>query len=950
MTSPENQQKVVKIVQELLSEEEDPTSITPALIEDKIDLVVRMNPRWGEALDRDAVTDELIRRFSLWIGQDSSLINNVGHIQWLNSARKKDWRYWQRYREWMEKSISPKAVEALDLSTDRVLGMLEDPLREGTWDRRGLVVGHIQSGKTGNYTGLICKAADAGYKIIIVLAGLHNNLRAQTQMRLDEGFLGFETKPSPQDIRIIGVGEIDGDPSIRPNYATNRSEKGDFNTQLAMNLGITPEQRPWLFVVKKNKTVLERLYFWIRNHVANVQDPETGRKIVTNLPLLLIDDEADHGSVDTGEQLFDAEGLPDKEHEPKAINRLTRRILHSFARSAYTGYTATPFANIFIHERGETLEEGLDLFPASFITNLAAPSTYVGPARVFGLQANGARTAGLPLVREFEDYASSQDARTGWMPQRHKNGHRPLYEGQDVLPPSLVEAIDAFLLACAVRNLRGQHMQHSSMLVHVTRFNSVQQAVMSQVQSHLRHLKQRLVRGIDSEQILSRLHVLWESDFLLTSGKLRKECTDLAVPEMPQWEEVEAALPDAIADIEVRMINGTAKDALDYADQNGAALKVIAIGGDKLSRGLTLEGLCVSYFLRASRMYDTLMQMGRWFGYRPGYLDICRLYTTSELVEWFGHIADAGEELRQEFDLMAESGSTPREYGLKVQSHPVLMVTSQLKMRTARNLMLSFSGRLVETISLYREPKVLEGNLEAARRLVLSLKDPSEKNPIRMRNGSKQEWSGYVWNRAPASEVISFLREYRTHPAAYKVNGPLLADFIHSLTGDHELTSWTVALIGGGVGESAELVDGIQVDMLKRKPNGQHSDRYSIGRLLSPRDEAIDLDEQAWVAALAETRRAWRSDPGRLQDSGEPDDPNGPAIRKIRGFGAEGVPARPDTGLFLLYVLDPKEAELSDGTSPVIAFGISFPGSNSGSKVEYKVNNILWEQEYGPAD
>jgi len=178
----------------------------------------------------------------------------------------------------------------------------------------------------------------------------------------------------------------------------------------------------------------------------------------------------------------------------------------------------------------------------------------------------------------------------------------------------------------------------------------------------------------------------------------------------------------------------------------------------------------------------------------------------------------------------------------------------------------------------------------------------------------------------------------------------LLADFIHSLTGDHELTSWTVALIGGGVGESAELVDGIQVDMLKRKPNGQHSDRYSIGRLLSPRDEAIDLDEQAWVAALAETRRAWRSDPGRLQGSGEPDDPNGPAIRKIRGFGAEGVPARPDTGLLLLYVLDPKEAELSDGTSPVIAFGISFPGSNAGSKVEYKVNNILWEQEYGPAD
>src|SRR3546814_7333406 len=123
-------------------------------------------------------------------------------------------RYWQRYREWLERQLSYKVVDALDASTDAILEQLEDPERKGIWDRRGLVVGHVQSGKTGNYTGLICKAADAGYKIIIVLAGLHNNLRSQTQMRLDEGFLGYETKPVSDDIRIIGVGEIDGDPAI----------------------------------------------------------------------------------------------------------------------------------------------------------------------------------------------------------------------------------------------------------------------------------------------------------------------------------------------------------------------------------------------------------------------------------------------------------------------------------------------------------------------------------------------------------------------------------------------------------------------------------------------------------------------------------------------------------------------------------------------------------------
>jgi hypothetical protein len=303
-TTNEAQQKVVKFVQELLLEEADRSAITPALIEERIDAVVHMQPKWGDGLDRQAVIDELIRRFSLWIGRDAALRNDANHVQWLDSARKRNWRYWQRYREWLERKLSFKAVEALDHSTDTVLSLLEDPEREGPWDRRGLVVGDVQSGKTGHYTGLICKAADAGYKIVIVLAGLHNNLRSQTQMRLDEGFLGFETSYDIDDIKIIGVGEIDGDPAIRPNFATNRSDKGDFSTAIAKNLGITPEQRPWLFVVKKNKTVLDRLFTWIRDHVANTQDRTSKRKVVTHLPLLLIDDEADNASIDTGELLL----------------------------------------------------------------------------------------------------------------------------------------------------------------------------------------------------------------------------------------------------------------------------------------------------------------------------------------------------------------------------------------------------------------------------------------------------------------------------------------------------------------------------------------------------------------------------------------------------------------------------------------------------------------------
>ncbi len=945
---------VVKFVQELLVGDNQKQSITPALIAEKIDQIVKAIPYLNENLDRKAVTDELIQRFSMWIGKDTTIKDEANHIPWLNVARKKDRRYWQRYREWLETRLSPKAVNALDESTDSVLELLEDPRREGIWDRRGLVVGHVQSGKTGNYTGLICKAADAGYKIIIVLAGLHNNLRAQTQIRLDEGFLGFETSASQESIRYTGVGRAGIDADIRPSCVTTRAEKGDFNTRVARQLAIAPEKRPWLFVVKKNKTVLKRLYEWIRNHVADSQESKTMRKWVTQKPLLVIDDEADHASVDTGEQVFDETGQPDEEHEPTAINGLIRKILHSFSRSAYVGYTATPFANIFIHERGETRDEGRDLFPAAFIINLAAHSNYIGPARVFGLPSSEGRRNNLPLVRMIND-RNGKDLRDGWMPEGHKNGHRPLYEGRDELPPSLIEAIDGFVLACALRVLRGQGRDHSSMLIHVTRFNSVQKEIHRQVKKHVTHMRQRVHRQIDQREILEQFYALWEKDFVPTTTSIQQEYPDLVPFQSITWGQVIEIIPDVLEDIDVRMINGTAKDALDYTENQGHGLKVIAIGGDKLSRGLTLEGLCVSYFLRASRMYDTLMQMGRWFGYRPGYLDLSRLYTTSELVEWFGHITDAAEELREEFDLMAASGGTPREYGLKVQSHPVLMVTSRVKMRTAKNLMLSFSGQLLETVAFHRNPEILRKNFVALESLLAGQGKADEENPKRKRNDEWHQWKGYLWQNVPSSEVISFLLAYKTHPASYKVNSQLIAEFIASMNRAGELVQWTIALIGGGSGAEQRLSPDLAIDMVKRKAERTDVDLYSIGRLLSPRDESIDLDENAWKAALTMTQTAWKPDAGRgeLEEaSNVPKIPNGPSIRRVRGFGAEGIVAHPEQGLLLLYLIDPLEAQsgFQPATPPVAAFGISFPGSNTDLKIEYKVNNVLWEQEYGPSE
>ncbi len=354
-------------------------------------------------------------------------------------------------------------------------------------------------------------------------------------------------------------------------------------------------------------------------------------------------------------------------------------------------------------------------------------------------------------------------------------------------------------------------------------------------------------------------------------------------------------------------------------------------------------------------MYDTLMQMGRWFGYRPGYIDLCRLYTTGDLVEWFRHIADASEELREEFDAMAESGATPREYGLKVQSHPVLLVTSPLKMRTARNLQLSFSGESMETVALHRDPALLRRNLDAADRLIASMGKPSEIDPRRMRNGAVQEWKGsFLWNGVLADTVADFFSAYATHPKARKVNSALLNEFVRKMAAAGELTSWTVVLLGGG--EGGEHVFGGNASLSKmptRAPDPEIQDRYSIGRLLSPRDEAIDLDEAAWKAALDLAIKTWKPDPARQKDGVQPTPPTVPyglSIRRVRGDGAEGVPPARERGLLLLYALDLKLKAADGSDLPVIAFGASFPTSHSGTVVEYQVDHLLWETEYGPAD
>lgn len=910
----------------------------------------------------DQIVAELRHLFSVTAEAGTVLDDPINHVPWYPARRASiTWRFWNRYVTFLERDFGmpPAVVTNLDALTSMVLERLEDPSRGGAWDRRGMVVGSVQSGKTANYTGLICKAIDAGYKLVIILAGIHSNLRAQTQLRVDEGVLGFDTQKNRRlnaDNRWIGVGKLPGE-RLHVHSLTSSAENGDFNKGIADQIGVMLGGDPVILVVKKNSALLGNLLKWVL-HVHGHEDPSNGRRIVSGVPLLLIDDEADNASINT-------KAKPGSNVDTvTAINGGIRHLLDAFEKSAYVGYTATPFANIFINPEMESPLHGLDLFPRSFIINVKPPSNYVGPSKVFGL--TGDTDAGipaadsLPIIEEIADYATA-------FPPKHKKDHVPAS-----LPDSLRKAIRCFILTCAARRARGQGNKHNSMLIHVTRFVNVQEHVVELARQEINGLKKRIEFG-DGERkptIRDELRELWESEYVPKSAAMAEDAGPLV-----SWSDADRELHNAAAKIAVMPINGYAKEALDYREHEEDGLSVIAVGGDKLSRGLTLEGLSISYFLRTTRMYDTLMQMGRWFGYRPGYLDLCRLFTTRQLRSWYRHIALAEVELRREFDYMVDAGLTPENYGLRVRTHPAGMIVTALnKMSHGRTLELSWSGVLSQTTQLPKEADKIAANVRATETLLLGAGKPT--------TGTERDTR--IWREVDAEKVARYVESLLFPPAAARASGEQLATFIRkqSSKGPAELTRWTIALISHSRApvERHRLLAGFQIGLVERSPESQT--RTTIGlkkaNILNPADESIDFTSQAfsrewcdaisgkleladdaeWLAgqvdktaldvALDLTRRWQKMSPPKVRKppSGEPSRPNGRVLRTLR---------RERDGLLLIYpVMSPTTVKDDNGRvestgldstgQPIIGIALSFPVSATTLGVEYRVNTV-WGSE-----
>lgn len=867
------------------------------ITKDAIDRVVQNIGLLGE-IDREQLRTALLANFEVVIG-DASALEDDGHIRWYE--RKKpdlDFYYWNRYRELLQHQGLPNTVIAkMDQTTDRILGLIDDPNRPGNWDRKGLVLGHVQSGKTSNYLGLVNKAADAGYRVIIIIAGVHNALRNQTQHRTDQGFIGLDSTNigKPGGKKHIGVGLLNSNRTA----GSFTSTQGDFNKATAnkVNFPLTNSNEPIVFVIKKNTKIIRILIDWLQHYSG------TGSAQRIDLPLLLIDDEADNASINTS-----------KPGEVSRINRQIRELLSVFTRSAYIGYTATPFANIFIDPDNDDELLGQDLFPRDFIVSLEAPNNYVGPAKVF--TDEGVHSP----VRSIDDHWNL-------IPSSHKKDLSP-----DQLPESLKTAIRSFILARAIRIRRGDGNQHSSMLINPSPYVAVQQRVSDLVLEYVSNMQNgiRVYGGKTSEQgkkypLFGELFSTWKAEF-----------SDLEIG----WDDIYPHLREAVDPVQVTDINSKSSGRLNYTEAVDSPIHVIAIGGYSLSRGLTLEGLTTSYIIRNSRSYDTLFQMGRWFGYRPHYEDICRIWMTEQMVGWYEHISESVEELRADLRRMEQVGARPIDFGLRVRSHPeFLTVTARNKMGASETITasLSLDGKAVETSKLSWKQEDLGANRDYAIQLAEEL--ISEKGPPSQIGGT------HLWTGVDSELVEKFLNLWKNPAQALNSDPDLVLKFIRARKDVLGLATWDIAFTGrnsfGSKNEkepvNATSIYPFEVIMQNRSKGRNNSNlpHYIAvtdrNRVLSPSHEYLGLAADVVDELKSETgSRGVR----------------GPAIRARR--------KRPLLLVHTLQILESKnEATLRpDGIAqplnkePVIAWTISFPAGNQPTPgVEY-VANRQWLRDF----
>lgn len=831
------------------------------------------------------VRNQIHSEYAITLDKGVSIVYNF-KPWYINRKKDLDMKYWDRYKQYLinDKNFSVPTVNTMDIVSDELTDLLGDP-EQFSFQRRGLIIGDVQSGKTANYSGLICKAADVGYKVIVLLTGTIEKLRSQTQKRIDEAFTGRDSDAMlKQKTDYIGVGKYDK----TLNAISFTSKSNDFKYKQAASLGMSLDSTndPIIFIIKKNPKSLRNLIDWFRTNNNN-------QKI--NKSLLMIDDESDNASINTNPE----------DRDPTKTNGLIVEMLGLFNKASYVGFTATPFANIFIDPDTDEDMKNANLFPRDYIYALNAPSNYIGARNIF--PDNAKYNFMLKKIYDGEIY----------FPLNHTK--EAVF---NELAPSLCDAINTFLIANVIRDLRGDDKTHRSMIVNISRFVNCQSQIYDLIYNYVNKIK-------NSVRLYSKLELkeaLKNEDILKLKETFEKEYGKIGL----DWNLIMPQLYTSIATIQVNIVNQRNIGTLNYEENEENGLRTIAVGGLSLSRGLTLEGLMVSYFYRNSKMYDTLMQMGRWFGYRKNYDDLCRIWMSEENIDWYNYISEATDELRYEVKKMRDMNKTPLDFGLRVRNDiDGLLVTARNKMRTAKDYKrnVSLSGEVVETPYVYDDESKNKNNIDNVRLLIQKLKE----NGVSCVNDNITNKCGYY--SIDKDYVINLLNNI-SYPYNPKFDAESISKFISNYKG-FELNKWDVVFISGSGNSKDNVFENINIKTNMRKydtkqtPNGRIIRiSGSKARLGNPGDPKFGLNNEKIKIAEIEFKNQNK---------------NSNSINNKYYFISE-IKRNP---LLMIYLIDLKDDEkiTTNIKENIIGLGIGIPDlTDEATKfATYKVNKTYFE-------
>lgn len=919
--------------------------------------------------DFEGVNEEVVREWlnkiklrlksviATTIDPDSAIDENIDYDRWIDHPdRQIQWNYFERYIQYLKNIGRPAdVIHNTEKSTRGIIERLGDPHKTIDSLQKGLVLGSVQSGKTANFNGVINRAIDAGYDMIIVFSGIMEDLRFQTQKRINNDVIGIG-EIDKQINQVVGVGKVQQfSKSGLYQISSITSSATDFRKSLVeVNFDFT---NPRILVCKKNVGVLTNLIYWLMSSM-----PHGHNRLSKSL--IVIDDEADNASLNNL-------GHKGAAYASK-VNGHMRALLNLFNRRSYLGYTATPFANILQDQNGaldqhdawkipfryngqvQQLECSLSpgLFPDNFIYKLSAPSSYLGPKRFF---SNGREQEGdkkIPLIETIADPQSDENVEFG--------------EEGDVLKRSLADAIDCFVLSIALRDSRKQILEslpgytdHHTMLVHISRLIADQNAAAIKIARYVTHLSKQIrdTSKAETTGIYEKLRLQWNRFFAfkvenITSYLPNDYNTDGLISKT--WDDISRLLPNAVNGIQVKAINSQTGDKLIYPE--GGSQKYIAVGGNRLSRGFTLEGLTINYFLRDTNYYDALLQMGRWFGYRPGYIDACRLFIDFDTEEKYNYITAALTELEEQIENMEYQKKKPKEFELRIRKHPqVLKITRPAILKNANEVRFSFQDMVQQSTMFKIEKAAVENSWNSFKSLYSQL----DFVPT-------QEKGGFYTLDATKDTLFDFLDLPATWlDETFTKNH--VKKYVDLCVEVGKLTKWKIAIKRSGTGREIKEHN-LALNMTKRSaPKKNEESTYyldlknemiftasgkSMNIMTSGMDETVGL-EQAKVDLAIEEFRQFKKQ--KFLDSGEKTELE--AIQSAKEITIPGWifrKIRPESeGLLLIYLIDllhvfnneelkaAAEEKGIDLKIPLIGYAISFPEIKDDPGAIYLANDFV---------